>query len=73
MRRTRIPGMVWSTEDEAAFLRWRRFVCFAYGGVILILVAVWGVIRLVEVGQTQAANHAPAPPSATGAPAAVRR
>jgi hypothetical protein len=73
MRRTRIPGMVWSPEDEGAFVRWRRIICIAYGGLALILVAAWGVIRLLDVGQTQAANRAPVPPSASIVPAAARR
>jgi hypothetical protein len=73
MRRTRIPGMVWSPEDEAAFVRWRRIICIAYGGLALLLVAAWSVIRLVDVGQTQAATRAPVPPSATIVPAAARQ
>jgi hypothetical protein len=65
--------MLWSPEDEAAFVTWRRIMCIAYGGLALLLVAAWGVIRLLDVGQTQAATRAPAPLPASIVPAAARQ
>ena len=48
MNRSKMRGLVHSPDDEATVRRWRRAVCVFYGFIGLVLVAAWGVYRLVN-------------------------
>jgi flagellar biogenesis protein FliO len=75
MPRPKIPGLVLSPEDEAAVRKWRRAVCAFYGCIGLILIAAWGVHRLVNDSHKDTASftRVPAPPAASIVPASARR
>jgi len=48
MNRSKTRGLVYSSDDEATVRRRRRAVCVFYGFIGLVLVAAWGVHRLVN-------------------------
>jgi hypothetical protein len=61
MHSRKIPGLAWSSEDEAVYRKWCRATCMFYGCVGLILIAAWGVSRLASDDQRSAApiDHSP--------------
>jgi hypothetical protein len=76
MPRPKIPGLIWSPEDEVAFRKWRRFVLIGYGCFGLIVVAVWGVHRIVNDGHHDTAaivNSPVQPPAVSIVPVTARR
>jgi hypothetical protein len=72
MHRRKIPGLAWSPDDEAVFKRWRRALCIFYGCLGIILIAAWGVPRLVGDDQRRAAPIDHSPPTAIVIPAQLR-
>jgi hypothetical protein len=76
MPRPKIPGLIWSPEDEAAFRKWRRVVLVVYGCIALLVLAAWGVHQIVNDGHdnTAAIANPPVQPSAASiVPVTARR
>jgi hypothetical protein len=53
MRRLRGGDIILTPEDRAACAKWRRGILVVYGCAGLIVLAAWGVYRLIKDGPGQ--------------------